>query len=97
MLKFILGIIIGAVIVWFLFKKSAAGKAVNPEQIEEKQKNLEKIMDMAHARGKVANDEVEKALGISDRTATRYLEELESQGKIQQVGRTGKSVTYRPR
>ena len=96
MSKLILGIIIGAVIVWLLVKKSGAGKAVNPEQIEEKQKNLEKVLEMARAKGKISNDDVQHALGISDRTATRYLEELESQGKIQQVGRTGKQVFYRP-
>ena len=93
MLKLIIGIIIGAAIVWLLVRKK---QAVNPEQIEEKKKNLEKVLEMARAKGKITNDDVQHALGVSDRSATRYLEELQSQGKIQQVGRTGKSVIYRP-
>ncbi len=42
----------------------------------------------------VTNDEVEKLLHISDATATRYLELLEKEGKVKQVGRTGKGVSY---
>jgi len=94
MIKFILGIIIGGVIIWLVMRSKT--ESINPEQIEEKQKNLEKVLEMTRAKGKISNDDVQHALGISDRTATRYLEELESQGKIQQVGRTGKQVFYRP-
>ncbi len=32
--------------------------------------------------------------GISEATATRYLEELEKEGKIKQVGKTGAHVFY---
>jgi Fic family protein len=38
--------------------------------------------------------EVEKLLHVSDATATRYLEILEQEGKIKQVGKTGKGVKY---
>jgi predicted HTH transcriptional regulator len=31
---------------------------------------------------------------VSDATATRYLQTLENEGKIKQVGTTGKSVKY---
>jgi len=31
---------------------------------------------------------------VSDATATRYLEELEKEGFIRQVGRTGRHVYY---
>ena len=55
---------------------------------------LEKIMTELNKRSKITNDEVEKLLHVSDATATRYLSELERQGKIKQVGKTGKAVTY---
>ncbi len=42
----------------------------------------------------ISNDEVEKLLHISDATATRYLETLEKEGKIKQVGKTGKYTHY---
>ena len=42
----------------------------------------------------VTNDEVEKFLHVSDATATRYLSQLEKEGKIKQNGKTGKWVSY---
>lgn len=44
--------------------------------------------------GKITNNDVEKMLGVSDATATNYLEELEQEGKIVQQGKTGRSVFY---
>ena len=44
--------------------------------------------------GEITNDEVEKLLHVSDATATRYLSALEKEGKIKQVGKTGKAVVY---
>lgn len=43
---------------------------------------------------KVTNNDVEKLLGVSDATATRYLSKLEGEGKIRQIGTTGQSVYY---
>ena len=59
-----------------------------------KRKKLEKIMGMFLKQKTITNDEVEKLLHVSDATATRYLEQLEKEGKIKQEGRTGKSVSY---
>lgn len=59
-----------------------------------KRKKLEKIMGMFLKQASITNDEVEKLLHVSDATATRYLEQLEKEGKIRQNGRTGKSVSY---
>jgi ribosomal protein S25 len=59
-----------------------------------KQKKLAKILELLDAKRKITNDEVEKLLHVSDATATRYLSELEKQGKIKQVGKTGKAVEY---
>ncbi len=61
---------------------------------DRKQKKLEKILEALNTKGKITNDEVEKLLHVSDATATRYLSELEKQGKIKQVGKTGKAVSY---
>ena len=59
-----------------------------------KAKKLEKILELLKAKEKITNDEVEKFLHVSDATATRYLNELEKEGKIKQVGKTGKAVMY---
>lgn len=71
---------------------------------ETKHKKLDKIMAALDGKGpttlklrgvnKITNDEVEKLLRVSDATATRYLQTLEKEGKIQQVGVTGKAVWY---
>ncbi len=65
---------------------SGAEKAGNKEKILESFKGL--------VDGRVTNNDIEKLLGVSDATATRYLEELEREGKVKQVGTEGRSVYY---
>jgi len=64
------------------------------EDVEKKRENLEKARRIFSEHGRVANDDVEKLLGVSDATATRYLDELEKEGFVRQVGKTGKHVYY---
>jgi len=59
-----------------------------------KRKKLDKIMALFLQHSKITNDEVEKFLHVSDATATRYLSQLEKEGKIKQSGKTGKGVSY---
>ena len=59
-----------------------------------KRKKLDKIMSLFLKQSKITNDYVEKYLHVSDATATRYLSQLEKEGKIQQSGKTGKGVSY---
>lgn len=59
-----------------------------------KRKKLDRVMDLFAKRTNLTNDEVEKLLHVSDATATRYLEILEKENKIRQVGKTGRSVKY---
>lgn len=64
------------------------------EDVKKKRENLEKVRQLFAGQGRVANDDVEKLLGVSDATSTRYLDELEKEGFIRQVGKTGKYVYY---
>lgn len=59
-----------------------------------KRKKLDKVMTLFLKKSKITNDEVEKFMHVSDATATRYLSQLEKEGKIKQSGKTGKSVFY---
>lgn len=59
-----------------------------------KRKKLDKVMSLFLRHSKLTNDEVEKYLHVSDATATRYLSQLEREGKIKQSGKTGKGVVY---
>jgi predicted HTH transcriptional regulator len=69
---------------------------VHAEQlIHDKVTRKEKIMQLIEGKNSISNDEVEKALNVSDATATNYLDELEKEGLIEQLGSTGRFVTYR--
>ena len=62
--------------------------------LSRKRVKLDHLMTLFAKRTNITNDEVEKFLHVSDATATRYLEILEKENKIKQVGKTGKSVSY---
>lgn len=55
----------------------------------------DQVLALFGSGAEVSNDTVESALGVSDATATRMLDELEKAGEIVQVGDTGRGVTYR--
>jgi len=61
---------------------------------KQKIKNKEKILEFMRDNEKVVNNDIEKLLTVSDSTATRYLDQLEKEGKIKQIGKTGKAVYY---
>jgi Fic family protein len=46
---------------------------------------------------RITNDDVQRLVNVSDATATRYLDELEQEKQITQVGREGKYVYYEKR
>lgn len=96
-LGIVIGVVVGGVGVWFLVLGNgdeglAAGKT-SAQQREKEERKLE-ILRLMGEKGQISNDEVEKALGVSDASATRYLDELEREGRIRQVGKTGRFVTY---
>ncbi len=77
------------------FIKNLLAKAGEKIQFN-KRKKLEKIMGLARQKGKINNADVCKALRVSDATAFRYLDLLEKQGRIKQLGKTGRDVFYQP-
>ncbi len=68
--------------------------SLRPEQVKQKIKNKEQILKALRDKGRITNDEVERFLKVSNATAERYLDELEKEGKIEQSGKTGRSVFY---
>jgi Fic family protein len=59
----------------------------NAQRKEIKEKNKEKIMNMFKEKGRIVNQEVQRALKISNATTIRYLDELEKESKITQKGK----------
>ena len=96
LLVFIIGLILGGVVVWFLVRRKTAGKLqeFNADREKERQTNKQKILELLEEKGKLANDDIQKLLSVSDATATRYLDELEKDGQIKQVGQAGHYVYY---
>lgn len=76
--------------------KGGSGKkqSLANDQSAKKTEGKEKILVLAREKGDVKNDDVEKLLGISNATAERYLNELESEGKLTQHGKIGQGVFY---
>ena len=64
------------------------------ETASQKEARKQKALAMLREKGDLSNSEIRKELGISSRTAVRYLDELEAEGKLKQVGAIGHTVTY---
>lgn len=93
-------ILIGIVIVALLLTRKGRQTAVGMcatalDQTVRKNVNKEKAVSFFREKGHVSNAELREALGISERSAVRYMDELEKEGKVEQVGNTGRGVTYR--
>lgn len=89
-MKWLLILVIG-IVLGFIFSRRRF-KSFNEDQSETKENNKRKILE--HLNTKLTNADVENLLKVSDATATRYLDELEKEEKIRQVGKTGKHVYY---
>src|SRR3989344_427769 len=108
-LIFIVGLNVGMAMVWFLvLRKEASKRSVkggdkgvgklvefNKNRLDRQAENKQKILDFLGQKGKLSNKDVEKLLLVSDATATRYLDELESVGAVSQVGKKGRFVYYK--
>lgn len=95
-------IIIGIAIIVILLSRKNREKVVGIcaaaiGQDAKKRENKEKILALLAERRELSNSDIREALGISERSVVRYLDELEKEGKVEQVGSTGRGVQYRLR
>lgn len=92
---FIIGAVLGALVVVLVVRAKASKTPASTEKrIEQKEEHKKKILEILNGGQKVTNNHIQNALGVSDATATRYLDELEKEGKVKQVGKEGRSVYY---
>ncbi|MFC1641006.1 winged helix-turn-helix transcriptional regulator [Patescibacteria group bacterium] len=61
---------------------------------DNRNKNIEKIVDYLRDNKYITNDEAEEMLHVSHATVTRYFDRLEGSDVIEQVGKTGRGVRY---
>jgi Fic family protein len=97
-MEFVGYLIVVVIAIWigrkFAVRRMAKGGGkIKYSKADGKQKILQHLAETRAVS--ISNNEVEKMLNVSDATATRYLDELEQEGKVEQMGRTGKYVTYR--
>lgn len=102
LITFVLGLLLGGGVGYFIAGRKdchaceVRGIASHVEkQQTEKHTRKEKILVLLRERVSVTNNDIEKALGVTDTTATNYLQELESEEKIEQIGERGRFVSYR--
>jgi Fic family protein len=89
----------GMVVGSYLGRRQRVKKAMGAKdiQVKEKAETRRKILAFfcVSLNHEATNNDIEKLLGVSDATATRYLDELEEEGLIEQIGKTGASVYYK--
>jgi len=107
MIKIILIIIAIAVVVILLTRKGRE-KVIRPvqnkvagicatalDQTIRKNANKEKALAFIQEKKEVGNEEIREHLNVSRRSVIRYLDELEKEDKIEQIGDIGRGVVYR--
>lgn len=67
------------------------------KDIRDKKKEDRKkiILKLLKENKKFSNKELKKKLKVSRKTIVNYCDELEKEGKIKQVGKTGRSAYYK--
>ena len=92
----IIGVVIAVILLSRKGREEVVGMcAVVSGRAEKKREIKEKIMTFLSDRGEASNAEIRGVLGVSSRSVVRYLDELEKEGKIKQVGDAGRGVVYR--
>lgn len=85
---------IAAVLLWQARTVRAKKETLIEWQKREKAADLESILGIMETQSPLTNSHIEQLLGILESTATRYLDELEKEGKVKQVGVAGRYVHY---
>lgn len=98
-MSYLITILILLIIILILLELRKVKRAVVYQSARRKEveKKKQRILELFKDKNKITNNDVEKMLGVSDASATNYLQELEDEGKIKQIGKTGRSVYYLPR
>lgn len=91
-----IGIIIGVAVGYFIGKRNKSETFVNDAE-RIKDENIAKLKDHLNTQNgnEINNGDVRKMLNVSDTTACRYLNDLEKEGLIKQIGSDGPKVYYK--
>lgn len=71
------------------------GLAEYNQKVQKKKDEVKnKILEILEGESKISNRDITNKLNISRASVIRYLDELEAEGKVKQIGKTGKMVYY---
>ena len=91
MYYYLIAFVLGLIVAWVV-----TSYVVYPRwDKHDRKKRKEKVLDYIQRNHEITNDEYQKLTGVSDAQATRDLDALEKEGKIVQIGETGRGVRYR--
>lgn len=95
----LIGAVVGFVLGTYLARSMKSGpvQSENKDRLRIKNEKLELLRAFIQGKKEITNKDVEDFLEMSDATATRYLDELEKEGKVEQIGKVGASVKYKVR
>lgn len=93
-------IVLGMVIIVLLLTRRGREAAIGIcssalDQTVRKNANKEKTLAFIKERGNASNEEIREHLNVSRRSVVRYLDALEKEGNVEQIGDIGRGVTYR--
>jgi len=60
--------------------------AANDARQQEKARNRQALMEYLDSHERITNDDVERILNVSHATATRYMDEMQEEGLVHEVG-----------
>jgi hypothetical protein len=95
MLGVILPIVVVALAIWYFYSsKKISAVSDNVNLVSKQEGRLKKGLKYLAKNETITNEQYRKLVGVSDRQAVRDFDELEKQGVIKQVGKTGKYTKY---
>ncbi len=69
--------------------------AVALERTSQKERRKAKALELLAKHEEMGNEDIRKALGVSARSVVNYMNELEDEGRAEQIGEAGHAVVYR--
>lgn len=90
------GIILGLIVGYLIGNRNKTETFTNNAE-KLKSEKMAKLKDYLNTQtdNEINNEDVRKLLNVSDTTACRYLDELEKENLIKQVGTDGPKVYYK--
>ena len=103
----IIGVVVAVAFVFWVSRKEAEKHGTSTreefvgicrsaiETASQKEGRKEHALALLRERGKLSNAQIRKALSVSGRSVQRYMDTLEEENKVEQVGSMGRGVVYR--